>query len=279
MPTDRNIDSEVVESFGREWQAFDQSSESVEELQRIFNTYFTIFPWDRLSKDPEGFDLGCGTGRWARFVAPRVRKLHCIDPSAALAVARNNLRGCPNVVFHQAAVDAIPLAAGSMDFGYSLGVLHHVPDTAAGISACAERLKSGAPFLVYLYYSFENRPFWFRALWRTSDVARRLVSRLPFWMKRAFSEATAALVYWPLAKLARVLEKMGMKVDNLPLAIYRTRSYYQMRTDALDRFGTSLEKRFSRAQISAMLEAAGLEDIRFSEQAPFWCAVGFRKKV
>jgi len=150
MASPRNVDTDVVESFGREWQAFDQSAESVEELQRIFDAYFTIFPWEALPKDAEGFDLGCGTGRWARFVAPRVGKLHCIDPSAALEVAQRNLRECPNVVFHQAAVDAMPLATGSMDFGYSLGVLHHVPDTAGGIATCAEKLKPGAPLLIYL---------------------------------------------------------------------------------------------------------------------------------
>lgn len=279
MPSSRNIDPQVVASFGREWQAFDQSTESAEELQRIFNTYFNIFPWDSLPKGAAGFDLGCGTGRWARFVAPRVGKLHCIDPSAALEVARRDLREFPNVVFHHAAVDAIPLPNASMDFGYSLGVLHHVPDTAAGIAACAGKLKPGAPFLVYLYYDFENRPLWFRALWRTSDLFRRAVCRLPFWAKRGVSELAAATVYWPLAKLAAGLEKMGKNVTNLPLATYRTRSYYQMRTDALDRFGTSLEKRFSRAGIAAMFERAGLEGIHFSEHAPFWCAVGFRKKL
>ena len=44
-----------------------------------------------------------------------------------------------------------------MDFGYSLGVLHHIPDTCAGIKACARLLKRGGPFLVYLYYAFDNR--------------------------------------------------------------------------------------------------------------------------
>jgi SAM-dependent methyltransferase len=281
MPNDRNLNPAVVESFGREWQAFDQSNDSAEEMQRIFDTYFAIFPWDSLPPNAEGFDLGCGTGRWTRFVAPRIGagKLHCIDPSAALDVARRNLRDVPNVVFHQAAVDQLPLAPASMDFGYSLGVLHHVPDTAAGVAACAEKLKPGAPFLLYLYYNFENRPAWFRGLWRASDAVRQVTSRLPFWAKRAMSEAAAALVYWPAAKLARGLEKAGANVANFPLATYRTRSYYQMRTDALDRFGTSLEKRFSRADITAMLEAAGCERIRFSDEPPFWCAVGYRKKL
>ena len=49
-----------------------------------------------------------------------------------------------------------------------------------------------------------------------------------------------------------------------------------MRTDARDRFGTPLEQRFTRYQIEAMMRDAGLIDIRFSEAAPYWCAVGLK---
>jgi len=49
-----------------------------------------------------------------------------------------------------------------------------------------------------------------------------------------------------------------------------------MRTDALDRFGTRLEHRFTRAEIQEMMEAAGLKDIVFSEREPFWVACGVR---
>ena len=32
-----------------------------------------------------------------------------------------------------------------------------------------------------------------------------------------------------------------------------------------------------KSVISSMMEKAGLERIQFSENMPFWCAVGFRK--
>jgi hypothetical protein len=52
-----------------------------------------------------------------------------------------------------------------------------------------------------------------------------------------------------------------------------------MRTDALDRFGTRLEQRFTQQQVKNMMEQAGLENIQFSSKVPFWCAVGYRKKL
>ena len=67
----------------------------------------------------------------------------------------------------------------SQDFGYALGVLHHVPDTASALRDCVTMLKAGAPFLLYLYYRFDNRPYWYQLVWRISDCLRRIVSTLP----------------------------------------------------------------------------------------------------
>jgi hypothetical protein len=113
-------------------------------------------------------------------------------------------------------------------------------------------LKPGAPFLLYLYYAFDNRPFWFRCIWRISDLVRRGVSRLPHGLRYWVSQLIAAFIYWPLAKSAAMAEYLGasaVSVEAMPLSPYRKLSFYTMRTDALDRFGTQLEKRFTRIQI------------------------------
>jgi ubiquinone/menaquinone biosynthesis C-methylase UbiE len=274
----KNIDLQVVEDFGNEWSRFDQSGLTEEDKIAMFNSYFEIFPWDKLPKDATGFDLGCGSGRWAILVAPRVGILHCIDPSlSALEVAQKKLVDHSNCQFHQASVDSIPLDDQSCDFGYTLGVLHHVPDTKLGIKSCVNKLKKGSPFLIYLYYAFDNKPVWYKILWKISDIGRQLISRLPFFFKYVMSQVIALIVYWPIARLDILLEKLGFNVDNLPLSYYKNRSFYVMKTDALDRFGTKLEKRFSKKEIYEMLEQAGLENISFSNHAPYWCAVGYKR--
>jgi SAM-dependent methyltransferase len=276
----RNLDAAVVEGFGDEWTRFDQSVLGADELRALFDTYFGIFPWSDLPANAAGFDLGSGSGRWARMVAPRVGTLTCIDASGdALAVARRTLAGRDNVRFVHATVGALPLPSASFDFGFSLGVLHHVPDTEAGLRAAVKLLKPGAPFLLYLYYAFDNRPWWFRRVWQASEVGRHFVSRLPHALRYAASQAIAGVVYWPLARAARLLEAAGLRVDSLPLSAYRNRSFYTMRTDALDRFGTQLEQRFTRDEIQAMMTRAGLIEIRFSEHAPYWVACGVASRT
>ncbi len=270
----KNIDHRTVSSFGNEWSIFDQSKMLDVESHKIFNEYFGIFPWGLLPKNPEGFDMGCGSGRWARLVSPRVEHLHCIDPSSAIEVARRNLSNLHNISFHKSAAGEVLLPQSSQDFGYSLGVLHHVPDTEKAIRSCVDLLKPGAPLLLYLYYKFDNRSFSYRAMWKVSDIFRRVIYHLPSRIKHIVTDIIAATVYFPLAKLSHILDRTGFNISNIPLSYYRNHTFYTMRTDSRDRFGTPLEKRFTKLQIKEMMKRSGLKDIHFSNSAPFWCVVG-----
>jgi SAM-dependent methyltransferase len=274
----QNIDRHTVDGFGEEWSKFDYKKHDAGEIDEVFEAYFSVFPWDELPEGAVGFDAGCGSGRWANRVAPRVGRLHCVDAAErALAVAKSALAAHENCEFHHRSLAELPFDDGSMDFGYSLGVLHHIPDTAAGIAACARKLKKGAPFLVYIYYALENRPLHYRIAFHASEAVRGVTSTLPFPVRYAISQAAAVGVYWPLARGALLLERLGMNVEHLPLTDYRHRSFYVLRTDALDRFGTKLANRFTRDEIASMMKSAGLGRIRFRETTPFWCAVGYKE--
>jgi SAM-dependent methyltransferase len=277
---DNNLDLDVAQGFGREWSSFRQDRDHLSQAQRqaIFDDYFHIFPWHLLPPGGGvGLDVGCGTGRWSMLIAPRVEHLHLLDPSAAaLEVAKQNLHCVKNVSYHLHSVANIPLPPDSLDFAFSLGVLHHVPDTGAAIAAIADKLKPNAPFLIYLYYAFDNRPVWYRLLWRITDLARFVISRLPHPLRWAISQSIAVLVYWPLARAARFLSQRGRSVAAFPLSYYADKTFYVMRTDAYDRFCTRLEKRFRRDEIERMLTHAGFKDVVFSNRQPFWCAVGIK---
>ena len=268
----------MVKDFGNEWKRFDQSIVKKSELKNIFDQYFNIFPLKELNKNLVGFDLGCGSGRWAKFIAPKVKKLNCIDPSVeAISVAKKNLINFKNINYINSEVNKKILIKNSQDFGYCLGVLHHIPDTLNGIKICSMMLKKNAPFLIYLYYKFDNRNFLFKLFWKISDFLRLLICFLPFNIKKLFTDFFALLIYYPLAKLSYVIDKFGIKTSSMPLSFYKNKSFYTMRTDSLDRFGTKLEKRFTKSEIENLLSMSGFKDIKFSEKAPFWVAT-CRKK-
>ena len=272
----KNIDEKVVADFGREWKHFNHKHLDDSVLDQSFRDYFDIFPIEKLSGS-EGFDMGCGSGRWAKYIVPKVNFLHCIDPSKeALDQAKSNLTNFKNCDFECSSVDTSILPDNSQDFGYSLGVLHHIPDTKEALRSCSVKLKSGAPFLLYLYYRFDNKPKWFRFVWKLSNYFRIYISNRPAKTRFFLSQLVAIFIYWPLTRISKLIEKIGFGVENFPLSYYRKYSFYSMRTDALDRFGTRLEHRFTKDEVKAMMIDAGLIDIIFSDSTPYWCAVGYR---
>lgn len=275
----QNIDERVISGFGDEWTRFPQDRLSEIERRRIFEDYFCIFPWERLPEEGGiGADIGCGSGRWAALVAPKVKRLHAVDGSQeALDVAKTNLVEHRNVEFHRATIDRLPFQEKSLDFAYCLGVLHAVPDPAGAMKAIGRTLKPGAPLLLYLYYNFDNRPLWYRMIWQLSSLLRLGISRLPYFLRYAVTQTIAVFVYWPIARTGGLLERLHSCPDAWPLAYYRDKSLYVMRTDALDRFGTMLERRFTRPEIYSMLAEADFEEIRFSDRPPYWCVVGIKK--
>ncbi len=273
----KNIDDNVVIGFGDEWTRFDQESLKDPEAILIFNKYFSIFPWNIINSNSIGFDLGCGSGRWAKFVAPKVGQLYCIDPSNAIEIAKKKLSMFNNCIFQNTSVDNMNLEDNSMDFGYSLGVLHHIPDTEKGIKSCVDKLKIGAPFLIYLYYKFDNKPYWYKMIWKISEIFRIFISRLPLNIRYLLSQLIAIFIYYPFSRISKFLEKFGLDVNNFPLSTYRNYSFYTLRTDSLDRFGTRLERRFTMSEIKLMMERSGLINITFNSNDPFWCAIGYKK--
>ena len=111
---------------------------------------------------------------------------------------------------------------------------------------------------------------------------RLIISKLPHILRYCVSQLIAVLVYWPLVRLAYIFESCGASksfADTFPLSTYRVLSFYTMRTDVLDRFGTRPKQRFTKNQIRIMMQDAGLMEISFSQENPYWVAVSYRGKV
>lgn len=271
--SDKKIERKTINAFGKEWKKF--SDFSNEEIQKVGSEYFDIVDGNMINKESVVLDLGCGSGRWSKYIAPKVKWVEAIDAGDAVIVAAKNLQEFSNVRITKASAENIPFADNSFDFIFSLGVLHHIYDTQAGLNSAVSKLKKGGYFLIYLYYALENRGFLYRLLFQLSNAGRKIISSLPDFLKMFLCDLIAVFIYMPFILLSRFLKLLNIDLyRKLPLAYYCDKSFYIIRNDALDRFGTPLEKRFTGIQIEQMMQQAGLGEIKFSENAPYWHAVG-----
>ena len=272
---DQNLDQQVIDSFGHEWAAFDYAeSETDEALDSQFLAYCTPIDLTRFnSKSSVAADFGAGSGRWASRLLPHFSLVYALEPSdGANKVLKNKFSKESRMTILQETVGANSIPARSLDLAMSLGVLHHIPDTRLAIKDVAGKINSGGIFLGYLYYKLENKPLYYRGIFWTSNSIRWVISRLPYALRRFIARVIASFVYFPLARTAKLLDKRGKNVSNFPLHHYANMPFVMLQNDALDRFGTRLEQRFSKKEITEMLGNAGfdLSTLKFSDVEPFW---------
>lgn len=102
------------------------------------------------------------------------------------------------------------------------------------------------------------------------------MARFPFRLRVLIAQVFAVAVYYPLSRLALLVERFGGNPALIPLCSYRRRGLKTMCSDALARLGYRLEHRFSKEQLRGMMQAAGLERIEISDSV-FWSAVGRKR--
>jgi SAM-dependent methyltransferase len=272
---DQNLDQQVINSFGHEWAAFDYSeSENDEALDKQFLAYCSPINLDQFNVGSAvAGDFGAGSGRWAARLLPYFSLIYALEPSdGANVVLKNKFKNESRMKILQETVGSNSIPDESLDLAISLGVLHHIPDTGLAIKDVGTKIKSGGVFLCYLYYKLENKPIYYRGLFWTSNSLRWIISRLPYPLRRLIAQIIAGTIYLPLARTSKLLRCRGKDVSNFPLHHYADMPFVMLQNDALDRFGTRLEQRFSKREIIEMLGNAGfdLSTVKFSVIEPFW---------
>lgn len=272
-----NIDPEVVKTFGDEWTKFHQFSKKT--IEKICAEYFDIVDETIVNKNTYMIDIGCGTARWSEYFLDKAGFIEAVDPSEAVFAADQLLDNAENIRITRASVDTLPWPDNTFDFGMSIGVLHHIPDTKKALIDCVKKIKPGGHFYVYLYYKLDNRGFLFKSLFKLADVVRKIVYRMPPALKKISCDVLAVVAYMPFVLLAKLFFALGFTkfARKIPLSAYANKDFYIIRNDALDRFGTKLERRFTKAEIASMMREAGLDNIKFGEQSAYWHAIG--KKI
>jgi ubiquinone/menaquinone biosynthesis C-methylase UbiE len=269
-----NIDNEVVKSFGDEWLKFHDFSDEI--IKECAEEYFDILDETILNKSSYALDVGCGTGRWTKYLSSRAGFIEAVDPSNAIIAADKLLGKIENVRLSKASTETIPFEDETFDFAMSIGVLHHIPDTQQAMKDCVKKVKTGGHFYCYLYYNLEGQSPFFKTLFWLSDLIRKVVCRLPSRLKRFVCDLLAIMIYMPLVLWVRFLVLIGLRplARKMPLSAYNNKSFFIIRNDALDRFGTKLEQRFSKKEVETMMRNCGLENIVVSPGVPYYHAVG-----
>jgi uncharacterized protein YbaR (Trm112 family)/ubiquinone/menaquinone biosynthesis C-methylase UbiE len=149
-------------------------------------------------------DAGCGMGRFAYHAGLFGAKMVIgMDFSSAVEAAAQNCKGIPNIQIIQGEITRPPLRPEVLDYVYSLGVLHHLPEPERGFASLLPLLKQGGAISAWVYGKEGNG--WVRFLVTplrvviTSLLPKRLL--LPItWLLGTILYVAVFGVYQPMQK-------------------------------------------------------------------------------
>jgi SAM-dependent methyltransferase len=167
------------------------------------------------------FEGGCGKGRHTAIVAAHGAKaIVSVDLGESAFVAFAHTRSFPRA--HVIIGDLLnPPVRAVFDLAFSVGVLHHLPDPAAGFASLASRVKEGGrvAFWVYGYQGNE---------WIThfvDPVRKTITSKLPAPFLR-IAALPPAIALWALIKLFYRPGADGKGPAKLPYGDYFAAQYH-----------------------------------------------------
>ena len=142
----------TAENFGWQWQHFVQGDELYAD--QFLGWIAPVRP--EFFQDKVVLEVGCGKGRHTQLAAKwGAREVIGVDLSDAVETAFAATRELENAHIIQADAYRLPLAP-IFDYGFSVGVLHHLPDPRAGFQALAAKVKSGGHISAWVYGAENN---------------------------------------------------------------------------------------------------------------------------
>lgn len=232
-------------------------------------------------------DAGCGPGRYVDVVSRSRAEVVGVDMSLAVEVARDNLGERPNCHFVQADLLHLPFAPGTFDWVYSIGVLHHTPDTHRAFLRLARVLRPGGEIAIWVYpqrrlaETFRYFPGQVNEV-LAQDVAFRVSPRLEPWVRRF-----AGPLDWIMETSSRVTRAITTRLPRrslyglchaaVPLYyVYRVPLFYPLRLvsriamdpdpewrvlDTFDWYSPRFQWKHTYAEVEGWFKEAGLTSI------------------
>jgi SAM-dependent methyltransferase len=237
-------------SFGFQWNRFARTQlDSANQSTRSRDMFCEKTGWDveRL-RGARVLDAGCGMGRFSEVCADAGAEVHAIDLSSAVEAAAANLAHRSNVKIYQADIFRLPFADQSFDFIYSIGVLHHTPDTRAAFSRLVELLKPGGSIAIWVY-SARLR------LLLGSQLLRPVTSRLPKTTLMSLTRVAKPLYYLHSVPLVGQVTSVLLPTSMDPDPEWRW-------LDTFDWYSPRFQWKHGFAEVEQWFREAGLDSIR-----------------
>lgn len=251
--------------------------EITDNWQKDSYNYLQHLPSSLLTgKEKVGLEAGCGSGADLLKLSSGGPTIIGVDLSEGVETAYQVTKHLDNVSIVQADIYNLPFKPDTFDFIYSLGVLHHLPDTARGFKHLSDVIKTGCPLITYLYEDLADRSKIERALLRVSTGVRQITMRLPAAFLNFACRIAVPLVWLFLSLPARLIRRILPAVF-IRIPFRHTLNWKTLRSDLFDRLAPPVENRYDHEGVLNLYEHAGFTEVKIRKYRG-WVSWGFAQK-
>ncbi len=265
---DDRLQSRTIADFGEQWTRYPDNDGffgSVELFDDIFNPLLS-------ASDVRGCrvaDIGAGTGRFVRILAAAgASQVVAVEPSDAFHVLRSNTQtDRDRIVYLHTTGDRLP-PSGDLDYVFSIGVMHHIPDPAPVAAAAFGALRPGGTFAIWLYG-------------REGNALYLAIASSLWWFTRRLPHRGLDLFVQTLYP-AFWLYMTACRWCRLPLAEYMRRVMVPLtptkrRVVIYDQLNPAYAKYYTREEAGALLMRQGFVDVQLHHRHGYsWTVIGLR---
>ncbi len=259
-------DSATINDFGQQWLRFRDNSGyygSVELLRDILEPLVTIGSL----QNKHVADIGSGTGRIVNMLLDAgVASVVAVEPSDAFKVlVENTATRKEKITYLNTPGDGLA-SAQPLDYVFSIGVVHHIPEPRSTIQAAYRSLAPGGSMMVWLYGKEGNE------LYLALVLPLRALSRLV--PDRALSACCyfLDLLLQPYIMLARILP---VPMRRYFLDHYARLSPSKRRLTLFDQLNPTYAKYYTKSEAEELLSREGFVNVRvFHRHGYSWSVIG-----
>jgi SAM-dependent methyltransferase len=245
--------------FGYEWATYADILPVHEEQFRRWIPRLPPADWRGVTF----LDVGCGMGRnsyWPMTYGATGGVAVDLDPRS-IAAARRNLARFPTLEIHETSAYNLPFEK-RFDIAFSVGVIHHLEFPARALAAMVRAVKPGGRVSIWVY-GRENNRWLIRIL---NPLRSAMFSRLPIaWVHH--------LSFYPTIMLWLLL-RAGLR-PNSYFRLIATFSFLHLRSIVFDQMLPRIANYWSHEEVEALMDEAGLQDIKLDwVNEMSWAAMG-----
>lgn len=260
-------EAQTIKDFGEQWLHYRDINGFFGSMELFSDIIYPFLKPDDI-KDRTVAEIGSGSGRIVNMLL-RAGARHVIaaDPSEAFEVLCRNIELPEKVTCLKIAGEQLPPYA-DLDYVFSIGVLHHIPDPKPVVEAAFRALRPGGHFLVWIYGKESN------------DLYLALIKPLRFLTKRMPHFLLVILVemmYWPSAIYTKLCRRFVLPLRGYFLSVFGKMSPSKQRLIIYDQLNPFYAKYYTRSEAENLLLDGRFANVRVHHRHGYsWTVIGER---